>query len=54
MKKYEVLLSIPKERVDSVVLALFYGGFDVYEPAYTEGEVTVAFSATDEQVQEVK
>jgi len=52
MKSYEILLSIPKDRVNDVVLALFYAGFSVYEPD-ANGE-TVAFTATDEQVQELK
>lgn len=53
MKTYEVLLNIRKQDVDAVVRALFYAGFAVYKPSYND-EMTVAFTATDEQIHETK
>lgn len=52
MKQYEVLLTIPKPYVDSVVLALFYSGVAVYEP--DSNTATVAFTTTDDEVTEIK
>ena len=51
MKRYEVVIQgVRSEMVDSLVLALYYAGYDVYETSdgYT------AFTATDEQVTELK
>ena len=51
MKQYEVLLPIKKDEVDAVIKALFNAGFAVYRPDH---DATVAFTATDDQIQEVK
>ena len=51
MKNYEVVIqSIRKEDVDCVVLSLYHAGYSVYETS----DGYVAFSATNEQVTEVK